>query len=109
LKGNLVEAPEREAISSFDPSEETDNEQIDGWAIVWWKKGPKEVCTVKTVMLAGVWAIRVGAAKRYPDYRSATAWSRIKMISREEAHALLVSEGKAVDNDDPRWNTSSAT
>jgi hypothetical protein len=91
-----METNEPQAISSFDPSEETDNERIDGWAIVWWKKGPKEVCHVKTVMVAGVWAIRVGSEKRYPDYRSSTAWSRIKMISREEAHALMVSDGNTI-------------
>lgn len=77
------------AITYFYESDES--EDLDGWAVIEWKKGPKQVCRVKAVLVAGVWALRIARPDRegYPLYKSSTSWSTIEMVSEDEAQALL--------------------
>lgn len=78
------------AITYFYETEDP-AEELDGWAVIEWKKGPKQVCRVKAVLVAGVWALRIARPDReaYPLYKSSTSWSTIEMVSEEEAQALL--------------------
>jgi hypothetical protein len=71
--------------------ESEDTEPLEGWALIEWKKGKRDVCQIKAVLVAGVWALRLLEAGRegYPLYKSSTSWNTIKMLSEDEARALL--------------------